>query len=68
MVLTLSCCDTDARGGYLRLVLLLRTFFTPTARRSLRLSPRPCWLPRRRRVDRVARRGACNVRVDGRAS
>lgn len=68
MVLTLSCCDTDARDGYLQLVLLLRTFFTPTARRSLRLSPRPCWLPLRRRVDRVACRGACNVRVDGRTS
>jgi len=58
---------TDARGGRLRLVFLLRAFFTPTPCRALCRRPRPRRLPQRHDVDCVARRSARHVRIDGRA-
>ena len=57
--------DTDACGGHLRLVFLLRTLFAPTPRRTLCLRPRPRRLPRRYRMDRVAHRSARHVRACG---
>ena len=68
-VLTIFFCDihTDARGGHLRLVFLLRAFFTPTPCRALCRRPRPRRLPRRHDVDCVAHRSARHVRIDGRA-
>lgn len=55
----------DALLGSLRLVLLLRTLFTPTHHRALRRRPWPRCFPRHHCVDCVAHRGTRHVRAHG---